>query len=106
MSATTATAAPLPLSPPAAPSSDLAGSAAERLLVIVAPGNGRFRPLVTEGTVTEGTVVAQVTNGRGGQDVCAPVTATVRGLLALPGHLVTRGQALAWAHVDFAGTVA
>ena len=103
---TTATAAPRSVATPAPPSNDLTGSAAERLLVIVAPGNGRFRPLVSEGLAAAGTVVARVTNGRGEQDVCLPATATLRGLLALPGHLVTRGQALAWAHVDVQGAVA
>jgi hypothetical protein len=86
---------------PAAPADAApAGSTADRLLLIVAPGNGRFRPGVTEGPVAAGTVVAQVVGGREqAADVACPVAATVQGLLTRPGQLVTRGQALAWAVV-------
>ena len=79
----------------------LAGSTAESLVLIVAPTNGRFRPVVRDGAVRSGDVVAQVTAGRDGvHDVACPVPdAVVEGLLTRPGQLVTRGQALAWARV-------
>lgn len=77
---------------------ELAGTAAERLVLIVAPSNGRFRPRVSEGAVSMGALVAHVTGGRGRADeVRCPADAVVRGLLARPGQLVSRGQALAWA---------
>ena len=84
-----------------------AGSTADRLLLIVAPGNGRFRPAVSEGPVAAGGVVAQVVGGRDTvTDVACPVAATVQGLLTRPGQLVTRGQALAWAVVAEEGSAA
>lgn len=87
--------------PPPAPPPALAGSAAEALLLIVAPCNGRFRPVVTAGDVRAGELVAQITVGRdGSHDVAAPVGACIQGLLTRPGQLVTRGQALAWARVS------
>ena len=83
------------------------GSTADRLLLIVAPSNGRFRPGVTEGPVAAGGVVAQVVGGRDqATDVACPVAATVQGLLTRPGQLVTRGQALAWAVVAAEGSAA
>ncbi|MPZ71882.1 MAG: hypothetical protein GEU74_01415 [Nitriliruptorales bacterium] len=95
---TTVTLSRGPGTPPAAPA--LAGTAAEALVLIVAPCNGRFHPVVTQGEVTAGHVVAQVTLGRNGShDVTCPVGAAVQGLLTRPGQLVTRGQALAWAQV-------
>lgn len=85
----------------ASAAAELAGSAADRLVLIVAPCNGRFRPLVDAGPVTAGQVVAHVTGARGRADeVTAPVTGRIQGLLTMAGHLVTRGQALAWAHVE------
>ena len=82
------------------PTAELAGSAAERMVLIVAPANGRFRPVLAEGTVDAGAVVAHITGGRGRSDaVASPARLALQGLLALPGHLVVRGQALAWTHV-------
>ena len=83
-----------------APPPDLAGSTADGLLVLVAPCNGRFQPVVTGGVVGTTEAVARITTGRGGsQDVASPVRADVQGLLTRPGQLVTKGQALAWARV-------
>ena len=105
-----ATSAPAPIdlaAPAAPPRSDLAGSTAESLLVVVAPSNGRFEPLVSYGRVEAGTVVGRVTTGRGtATDVRVPATASIAGLLTLPGHLVTRGQALAWARIESADAAA
>lgn len=94
--------APIPPIPPAAhaalPGADLAGSTAEALVVIVAPCNGRFRPVLSHGRAAAGALVGHVTGGRGrAEEVHLPAAATIQGLLALPGHLVIRGQALAWA---------
>lgn len=84
--------------PAPAPTTELHGTAAEALCVLVAPGNGRFQPAVTEGEVARGGVVAQIAAGGGRRsEVLAPAALVVRGLLARPGQLVTRGQALAWA---------
>lgn len=97
----TSTAAAASSAAPTAPQGDLAGTTAERLLVIVAPGNGRFVPVVSEGWLGAGGVVARITSGKGAaQDVHVPAAAAVRGLLTLPGQLVTRGQALAWADLQ------
>jgi hypothetical protein len=101
------TLTPRPAAPATPASADLAGSTAERLVLIVAPANGRFRPVVAEGTVEAGGLVAHITGGRGRSDaVASPVRAAIQGLLALPGHLVVRGQALAWAHVADSGSAA
>lgn len=90
-----------PTSGATAPRSDLTGSTAECLVVIVSPGNGRFHPVMTSGAAGAGTLVARVVGGRGAAlDVRLPVEANVAGLLTLPGHLVTRGQALAWARIE------
>ena len=84
---------------PATPSArELDGTAAESLCVLVAPSNGRFQPAVAEGEVACGGLVAEITGGGGRRsDVRSPAAVVVRGLLARPGQLVTRGQALAWA---------
>lgn len=83
------------------PAADLSGTAAERLVVLVAPANGRFSPALVEGAVAAGDVVAHVAGGRGRRDdVRSPVDATLRGLLTRPGQLVVRGDALAWAVVS------
>ena len=80
------------------PAPELDGTAAEALCVLVAPSNGRFQPAVAEGEVARGGLVAEITAGGGRRsDVRSPATVVVRGLLARPGQLVTRGQALAWA---------
>lgn len=115
MAAMTATAPwitpPSPPSPAAPPRSSVAtpapgrptaltGSAAEHLVVLVAPANGRFAPALSEGAVAAGELVAHVAGGRGRrEEVRSPVAATIRGLLTRPGQLVLRGQALAWAVV-------
>jgi len=79
----------------------MAGTAAEGLILIVAPSNGRFQPRLNEGAISAGTLVAHVTGGRGRADeVRSPTDGVVLGLLARPGQLVTRGQALAWARAD------
>ena len=98
----TATASPVSVDQVAlpAPQGDLAGTTAEGLLVIVAPANGRFVPVVAEGWLSSGGVVAQITSGKGrAHDVRVPAAAAIRGLLTRPGQLVMRGQALAWAHL-------
>ena len=97
--------------PPAVPAPathlDLAGSTAERMVLIVAPANGRFHPVVSEGSVEAGGLIAHITGGRGRSDaVASPARLAIRGLLALPGHLVVRGQALAWAQVADGGAAA
>ena len=103
----TTTAISLDQVTPAPSRGDLAGTAAEGLLVIVAPANGRFQPVVSEGRLGAGAVVARITSGRGrALDVRVPAAAAVRGLLTLPGQLVTRGQALAWAQLEPAGSPA
>lgn len=79
---------------------DLRGCAPAGLVLIVAPCNGRFMPVVDHGRVAQGDVVARVTTRDSAQDVPTPVTARIRGLLTLPGHLVTRGQALAWGDTE------
>ncbi len=87
--------------PTSACQAELAGTAAERLVLIVAPSNGRFRPKVSDGAVPVGALVAHVTGGRGRADeVRCPADVVVHGLLARPGQLVQRGQALAWAKAD------
>ena len=73
-------------------------SPAEDLLVVVAPGNGRFEPVVSAGAVAAGAVVARLSTRNGCTDVVAPTAAVIRGLLTLPGHLVRSGQALVWGH--------
>ena len=106
MSPLTLTTRPATLPRPV-PNPDLAGSTAERLVLIVAPVNGRFRPVVAEGTVEAGGLVAHITGGRDRSDaVASPARLAIQGLLALPGHLVVRGQALAWARVADGGAAA
>ncbi|HVM19450.1 MAG TPA: hypothetical protein VM307_05785, partial [Egibacteraceae bacterium] len=76
----------------------LADSTAERLRLVVAPANGRFRPHVTSGSVLRGDLLAVLTGSRGREvEVRCPADLHVAGLLALPGQLVTAGQALLWA---------
>ena len=91
----TAPPAVAPVLPP--PRSELAGSAAQDLVVVVAPANGRFQPVIEAGPVSAGAVVARITTTRSCVDITAPTAAIIKGLLTLPGQLVTRGQALAWA---------
>ena len=96
-----------PRRPPTTPPSDVTGSIADGLIVVVAPVNGRFHPSLSEGVVAAGTVVGRVTSGsHGSTDVRIPVAASVRGLLTMAGHLVTRGQALAWAQLQPADAAA
>lgn len=79
------------------PASCLAGSVAAGMGLVVAPSTGRFRPLVDNGRVEAGTVIAVVTGGGGRADeVRVPATAVVNGLLAREGQLVQPGQAVAW----------
>jgi len=75
---------------------DLSGSTADRLVLVVAPTNGRFLAGGASGPVAAGAVVGQITSRRAAVDVCAPAAIVVEGLLAVPGRLVTQGQALAW----------
>ena len=91
-------AAPAALTPSPEPGVGLESSTAARLLVVVARFHGRFRPLVTQGTVAAGALLGHITGGGRKEQVRAPVAIDVQGLLALPGHLVTPGQALLWAH--------
>lgn len=96
MTPTTTTAPAEPTAPELG--TELTGTAAEALCLVVAPGNGRFQPALTEGAVAAGGLVAHITAGSGRRsDVRSPADVVVQGLLALPGHLVMRGQALAWA---------
>lgn len=96
MTSTTTTSPAAPAA--AAPGTELTGTAAEALCLVVAPGNGRFHPTLTEGAVAAGGLVAHITAGSGQRsDVRSPADVVVQGLLALPGHLVMRGQPLAWA---------
>lgn len=99
MSPLSASAAASPPAAPPAPAApaDLSGTTAHDLCLVVAPGNGRFQPEVRGGTVAAGAVVAHITGG-GDRRVAvrSPAAVVVHGLLARPGGLVTRGQALAW----------
>ncbi len=102
----TASATPSPIAAPRSRNpGELAGSAAEDLVLIVAPCNGRFQPEVRRGAVDAGAVVARITTARQSEEVRIPAAATVEGLLSLPGQLVTPGQALAWARVRDGGAV-
>ena len=83
---------------PEPPGVGLEGSTASRLLVVVARFHGRFRPVVTQGTVAAGALLGHITGGGRKEQVRAPAAIDVQGLLALPGHLVSPGQALLWAH--------
>ena len=89
-----------PTAAPAPPTdaTELTGTAAEALCLVVAPGNGRFQPSVSAGQVAAGGLLGSISAGGGRRhDVRTPADVIVQGLLALPGHLVVRGQALAWA---------
>lgn len=84
--------------PPLPDTAALAGTAAQDLCVVVAPGNGRFQPAVADGAVAAGDVIGHLTTGGGRRkDVHSPAAVFIRGLLVRPGHLVTTGQALVWA---------
>ncbi len=75
----------------------LAGTVAERLLVVVAPSTGRFRPRDGVASVEAGELIGHVTGGKGRADeVRSPVRAVLYELLVRPGQLVSRGQGLIW----------
>lgn len=95
MTSPTPSTAPDHLSP--ASSADFSGSVAEALVVIVADGNGRFHPAPGAVGCTGGGLVGRVTGGKRSAEIHCPPHATVQGFLTLPGQLVSRGQALAWA---------
>lgn len=70
---------------------------AEGLVLVVAPGNGRFHPAVQSGSLPRGGLLGRLAVGGGRQiDVCCPTDLVVRGLLARAGQLVMTGVALAW----------
>lgn len=82
----------------APPPPELAGTTAERMLVVVAPSNGRFQPALDAGAVAQGGVVGHIAGGAGRREsVHTPTDVVVQGLLIRPGQLVMRGQALLWA---------
>lgn len=86
----------LPTASPPPP--ELAGTTAERMLVVVAPSNGRFQPALEAGAVAEGGVVGHIAGGsRRRESVRTPADVVVQGLLIRPGQLVMRGEALLWA---------
>jgi hypothetical protein len=73
------------------------GTPAEALVVVVAPGNGRFHPGVRTGHVPAGALVGHLVAGGGDRvEVRSPVDVVIGGLLTRAGQLVTGGQALAW----------
>ena len=91
-------AIPIATSAPTPDATELTGTAAEALCLVVAPGNGRFQPAVSAGEVAAGGLLGSIAAGGGRRhEVRTPADVVVQGLLALPGHLVVRGQALAWA---------
>jgi biotin carboxyl carrier protein len=78
------------------PSSSLAGTVAEDLVLVVAPATGRFRPSGIE-AVAPGHLLGHVTGGQGRADaVVAPAAGAVARLLVRPNQLVMRGQGLVW----------
>ncbi|HSK97790.1 MAG TPA: hypothetical protein VK891_14305 [Euzebyales bacterium] len=87
----------------ASPVSELAGTCADTLGLVVAPTTGRFEPATTDGRIRAGQVLGYITGGRGRADeVLAPVDAWLKNLLVRPRQLVRRGQALAWLEVSSA----
>ncbi|MGH8908086.1 MAG: hypothetical protein ACRD0K_16620 [Egibacteraceae bacterium] len=86
--------------PPPVPATPFEGSVAADLVLVVAPGAGRFQPLDGVGAQTRlriGDQIGHVLGGRGRTDeVHCPVDAQLGDLLVRPGQAVTRGQALAW----------
>ena len=94
-------AAQTSVSPPAdAPRNPaLSATPAESLVVVVAPGNGRFHPSRTDGLVAVGEAVGHLAVGQGRQvEVRSPANLRLHGLLTRPGQLVTAGHALLWGH--------
>lgn len=78
-------------------SGELAGTAAQRLVLVTAPANGRFHPQIGQGRVGAGDVIARISGGRRPTiQVCAPVDVMLRGSLCRPGQLVRTGDALLW----------
>ena len=70
---------------------------AELLVLVVAPGNGRFHPQVSGGLLPRGRVLGRLELGGGRHvEVRCPIDMVVRGLLTRRGQLVTAGIALAW----------
>lgn len=66
-------------------------------VVVVAPADGRARPLVAEGTpVEQGEVVAVVDGGTGTTPVRAPARGRVGGALAAERQTVARGEGVMW----------
>jgi predicted deacylase len=66
-------------------------------VVLVAPKDGRARPLVEPGAeVSSGEVVAAVETGGGTEEVRAPVSGRVGGHLAGARAHVSRGEGVVW----------
>ena len=97
---TSAAHAPAALPPPRIPRNPaLHATAAESLVVVVAPANGRFYPSRMDGVVSAGEAVGHLAVGQGRQvQVRSPADVRVHGLLTRPGQLVTTGHALLWGH--------
>lgn len=84
----------------------LSATTAEDLVVVVAPGNGRFYPARIRGGVRTGELLGHLTVGQGRSvDVPSPTDLLIRGLLIRPGQLLTAGQALLWGHLREVVTV-
>ena len=87
--------------PPSARNPALHATTAESLVVVVAPGNGRFHPVRARGTVREGDVLGHLAVGQGRRmEVPSPAALRVHGLLIRPGQLIMAGQALLWGHLQ------
>jgi hypothetical protein len=79
----------------------LHATTAESLVVVVAPGNGRFHPSQTLGGVRAGEVLGHLTVGQGRTvEVPSPADLRVEGLLTRPGQLITAGDALLWGRLQ------
>lgn len=76
------------------PAESWSGTVAGDLALVVAPSAGAFQP-APAGAPSH--VLGFVTGGRGRADaVTAPCPLDLMGLMARPGEVVARGQALAW----------
>lgn len=76
------------------PAEGWSGTVAGDLTLVVAPSAGAFQPAAPDDP--RGTL-GYVTGGRGRADaVVAPCPLDLMGLMARPGEVVARGQALAW----------
>jgi hypothetical protein len=92
---------PVPRAAPAARNPALHATTAESLVVVVAPGNGRFHPAQTQGGVRHGDVLGHLTIGQGRRlEVPSPADLWLQGLLIRPGQLIMAGQALLWGRLQ------